>query len=336
MEEDLMEFLSDLEQAALRIDKFIFHVVHHGADEPILLDEVPLGEFEDFFLDRIKDTLKGNRFHFLNDTATFMALQRTNGNPDEFVSCSKELARDFHSRHDRRIKPGVLIVMMLSAGEKKLFSLIKYDHEQVLTYHMEGSTRAILTEITNSFTKSKDSLHKSALIRLNGDSGDVIVIDRTVRHDITEFFRGFLNVRRQYTPKQMTEIAHQAAIDTMKAHQSELPHDVTSKIRSLSYQAIQNNEIYEESSFFDKVFGPHGTEEMRKTFGTIARKKNLDGESFRFEKDAVKPPRDRKFKTKEGVRIQYGEDAEDTVKMIKDENTGETLITITTQQIIEM
>jgi hypothetical protein len=84
------------------------------------------------------------------------------------------------------------------------------------------------------------------------------------------------------------------------------------------------------------VFGPHGTEEMRKTFGTIVRKKNLDGESFKFEKDAVKPPRDRKFKTKEGVKIQYGEDAEDTVKVIEDENTGKTLITITTQQIIEM
>lgn len=331
-----MDFLSDLEQSALRIEKFIFHVVHHRENEPILLDEVPLGEFEAFFLDRIKETLKGNRFQFLPETITLKALTRTNDNPGEFVACSKELAKDFHSRQDKRIKPGVLIVMMLRAGEKKLFSLIKYDHEQVLTYHLEGGSRAILSEITNSFTKSKDSLHKSALVRLNHDGGDVVVIDRTVRHDITEFFRGFLNVRRQYTTKEMTEIAHQAAIDTMKAYQSVLPHDVTSKIRSLSYQAIQNNEIYEEKSFFDKVFGPHGTEKMRETFGTIIRKKSLDGESFKFDKDAVKPPKDRKFKTKEGVKIQYGEDAEDTVKVTTDENSEKTIITITTQQIIEM
>lgn len=331
-----MGFLSDHEHASLHIEKFIFHVVHHGEEEPILLDEVPLGKFEGFFLDRIKDTLKGNRFHFLDDTATFKALQRTSANPEEFVSCSKELALDFHSRQDKRIKPGVLIVMMLRAGEQRLFSLIKYDHEEVLTYRLEGSAKAILTEIRNSFTKSKDSLHKSALIRLNDDGGDVIVIDRTIRHDITEFFRGFLNVRRQYTPQEMTEIAHQAAIDTMKAHRAELPHDVTSKIRSLSYQAIQNNDTYEEKSFFDKVFGPHGTEEMRTTFSKIVKRKNLDGESFKFDKTAIKPPSQRKFRTNEGVRFQYGEDAEDTVKISENKDIGKTVITITTQQLFEM
>jgi hypothetical protein len=57
---------------------------------------------------------------------------------------------------DKRIKPGVLIVMALIAGTRKFFSLIKYDHEQVLAYDV-ADTRAILREIANSFTNAPDS-----------------------------------------------------------------------------------------------------------------------------------------------------------------------------------
>lgn len=41
--------LSNEQLAALRITRFIFHVVHHGEPEPIFLDEIETGEFESFF-----------------------------------------------------------------------------------------------------------------------------------------------------------------------------------------------------------------------------------------------------------------------------------------------
>ncbi|WP_223514633.1 hypothetical protein [Pseudomonas sp. GL-R-26] len=37
-----MATLTNAEVDALKIENFIFHVVHHGADDPILFDDTPL------------------------------------------------------------------------------------------------------------------------------------------------------------------------------------------------------------------------------------------------------------------------------------------------------
>src|SRR6202035_3711770 len=100
--------------------------------------------------------------------------------------------------------------------------LIKYDHERVLTYRVQ-TRRALLSAVQNSFTESPNALHKSALIELARTGGELTVIDRTVRKDITDFFRGFLNVRRKYENKQMTAEVGKAVYETIKAHQDTLP-----------------------------------------------------------------------------------------------------------------
>jgi hypothetical protein len=230
------------EIAVLRIDNFIFHVVHHGPEEPILLDETPIGAFERFFLDRVKETLQGNRFEFLDGSATLVALQEATTTPGRFVDLSKALARNFHSRHDKRIKAGVLIVMRLSAGGRRFYSLIKYDHEETLAYDVVNDTRGILKEIANSFTKSAEALHKSALIELNGTGGELVVIDRTVRHDITAFFRGFLDCRRKFTPTEMTKRVETIVVTTVKAHQSDLPGEITQAVRERFYDSVQRRD----------------------------------------------------------------------------------------------
>ena len=56
--------LSKEQLAALRITRFVFHVVHHGESEPFFLDEIDVGEFEPFFLERVKSILKGTAFEF--------------------------------------------------------------------------------------------------------------------------------------------------------------------------------------------------------------------------------------------------------------------------------
>ena len=58
--------ISEKEFGSLGIKEFIFHVVHHGPDQPILFDETPLDDFEGFFLERVRDTLRGNRFVFVD------------------------------------------------------------------------------------------------------------------------------------------------------------------------------------------------------------------------------------------------------------------------------
>src|SRR5262249_29798063 len=152
---------------------------------------------------RVRDTLRGNRFVFVDGSRTCELLRRIARTPKDFVAVSKDLAVDFHSRRDNRIKPGVLILMRLNTEGRTLFLLIKYDHERVLTYRIQ-SRRALLRDVQNSFTQSPNALHKSALIELGRTGGELVIIDRTVRKDITDFFRGFLNVRRKYENMQMT------------------------------------------------------------------------------------------------------------------------------------
>src|SRR5471030_1225438 len=117
-----MPTLTADEAANLRIDRFIFHVVHHGAPEPILLDEAPIGDFEPFFIARLAETLEGNRFVFTNGSLTKQNLLNERANPERFVEISKVLAREFHSHGDQRIERGVLIVMALRTGQRLLHS----------------------------------------------------------------------------------------------------------------------------------------------------------------------------------------------------------------------
>jgi hypothetical protein len=325
--------LSAEEVAALRVDNFIFHVVHHGEEEPILLDETPIGRFERFFLDRVKETLRGNRFEFLPGSATFAALQEVNLNIGRFVDRSKALAQDFHSRQDKRIKPGVLIVMKLGAGARQLFSLIKYDHEDALTYDLVDDTHAVLKEIANSFTKSADALHKSAIIELNDTGGELVVIDRTVRHDITTFFKGFLNCKRKFTFSEMTKQLETIVLGTVKVHQSELPGEITQAVRERFYDAVQRRDTFDAQQFFTEYFGAHGSDGIRKTFERLIENNGIAGESFTFDRSVVRRPGPKKYKTAEGVKIEIPEQALGTVE--KNTAEGFTTVTIKTRKLTE-
>lgn len=67
---------------------------------------------------------------------------------------AKTLAQAFHAGRDNRIKPGVMILMTLVTGRRRLLSLLKYDHEEAVTYDITDDAKAILKSIANSFTKS--------------------------------------------------------------------------------------------------------------------------------------------------------------------------------------
>ena len=335
-----MAILSAADVANLRIDAFIFHVVHHGEDQPILLEETPLGGFEDFFLARVKDTLKGNRFSFVSGSATRAILREAEDDPRQFVDCSKRLAQDFHSRRDKRIKPGVFILVGLSARGSQFHSLIKYDHEEVLTYALQKGPKgqkAVLQQIANSFTKSPDALHKSALVKLNATSGNLVIIDHTVRADITEFFRGFLDVKRTYNDQELTEQVADLAVQTIKKHRDELPREVTQRARQLAFDAVRLRDTFSADQFFSDVFGAHGSDDVRQTFDAYLEKQDIVGESFKFRKDAISAPRPRKFETEEGVSITIKETALDTYA-IKQPKPGDrtTIITIKTKRLTEL
>lgn len=326
--------LSNEEISNLTIDKFIFHVVHHRADEPILLDETPIGPFEEFFLDRVRETLRGNNFVFADGSLTRTALKTIIDDKTQFVPISKLLAQNFHAGRDKRIKPGVLIVMILNTGNRTLFSLIKYDHEEAVTYDITDDAKAILKEIANSFTKSADALHKSALIELLGNADDIVVIDRTVRSDITDFFRGFLTCKRKFTEAQMTKVVEEVVIEVVKRHSETLPPEITQAVKERYFNSVQKRENFAADDFFSEYFGAHGDMEVRRSFDALLAKRGLQGEEFKFEKAAVKLQGPRKYKTAEGVKIEIPEQASDTFERQKMEDGG-TLIKIRTRKLTE-
>jgi hypothetical protein len=328
-----MSLLSKADIDKLRIDRFIFHVVQHGAEMPILLDDTPIGTFEPFFLDRVKETLSGNRFEFVKGSTTCDSLRQIEADARRFVEVSKQLATDFHSRQDKRIKPGVLILMTLRVPNRRLYSLIKFDHEEVVAYDVV-KTRALLKEIANTFTKSADALHKSALIALKATGGDVVVVDRTVRADITEFFKGFLKVRRKFNTEEMTKELEAVVLATVKEHQNELPGEITRRARDRLYDLVQNRTVFDPSQFVSEYFGAHGSEELRATFDRRLERSGLEGESFRFDQKAIEKPKLRKYRTVEGVKIEFGDEARATVN-IANKSDGSAVITVHTSKLIE-
>ena len=309
--------------------------MQHEEDEPILLDETPIKGFESFFLERVvKETLSGNHFEFVHGSATFQLLKEIANDQKMFVPNSKQLAINFHAARDRRIKPGAIILIRLISGQKEFFSLLKYDREQVIAYSL-NNTRAVLEEIVNSFTSSKNALQKSALIELNNQGGDLVVVDSTVGYDITDFFRGFLNVRRIKPENEMTQSVHDVILKTTIKHKSDLPKEITGKIRSITFQAIQGLESFNDDEFFDKVFGSSGNQKIRHTYKNLLRKEGIEGDSFKFIKNAIKPPKERKFRTSEGVKITVGQEAENTITIEHGLKNEQTIITIKTDKLIE-
>ncbi|MGR4891024.1 nucleoid-associated protein [Sphingopyxis sp. LARHCG72] len=325
-----MQF-SDEEIGNLSIDKFIFHVVHQRTDEPILLDETPIGDFEDFFLARAMETLKGNRFLFADGSITRTLLKQILDDDKAFVPVSKTLAQAFHAGRDKRIKAGVMILMQLSTGKRRLLSLLKYDHEEAVTYDITDDAKAILKAIANSFTKSPDALQKSALIEILDDAESIVVIDKTVRHEITDFFRGFLACKRLYDDEQMTKVVEAVVVEIAKRHQDELPNEITQNIRDRYYETVQKRERFDANDFFSEFFGSHGSTNVRASFDKLLVKKGMQGEAFKFDKGAVKKRRPQKYKTAEGVKIEIPEQASDTFKTANTD--AGTVVTITTRRL---
>lgn len=327
-----MPSLTEAEIAKLRIDKFIFHVVHHGAVDPILLDQVPIGAFEQFFLDRVIETLRGNRFVFSRGSLTRESLAAVRTSPRRFVEESKRLARAFHSG-DQRIKRGVLIVIALSAGSRPLYSLIKYDHERVLSYDLQ-ETKAILRAVVNNFTESKDALQKSALIELKGHGGDLVVIDRTKRTGITTFFQDFLGVERQHTEADMTTELTKALVTTVKKHVNDLPLAITSRVKPRLVEIATRRGAFEADQFFGDFFGADGTDAIKATFESELASRAISGESFDYDKLSLPVAGPTTFVTSEGVRLVIPERAQSTVR-VEPTADGAAVITIRTQKLLE-
>ncbi|MFW5813686.1 MAG: nucleoid-associated protein [Fibrobacterota bacterium] len=328
--------LSVDQMASLRITRFIFHVVHHGEPEPLFFDELEMGEFEEFFLERVKGILKGTAYEFNPSAQVWSHLDAIINEPVEFVDRSRQLAVNLHAHglDDKRIKKGVMILAELKTLGKELFAIIKYEHDQVLRYRNDGK-QVVLEHVTDTFTRTPDAMQKAALIDMSGESPVVMVVDRHVKDGISGFFQGFLNVRRKKSQKELTDSLWDVVKSTSKEHLEELPPDFAHEVKQRTGEFLQNRENFDDDQFFEEVFGPYANDSVRNTYKSCLQKADIENEQFYLDKESASVPKKRKIKTAEGVTVYFNERSASTVQISYGQDGEKDVIIIESSRIRE-
>jgi hypothetical protein len=273
-----MNFLTDEGKEALSIKRMIFHVVGKSLNDPILLDEIKPPQHTDFFLERVKSALRGNLFEFKQLSNTERILRSIAENEKIFTNLTQELASDFQSRHSGNTSSGVFFVFELGAGENDtIYALIKYDNEDVVRYvlNQNGNSQVPqLERFRESFVRKAEAMQKIALIRLNETQGGrVIVRDRSKLTHISDYFEGFLNVRRVNSPENLSEKLVEAFKKTFKEHRSLLPPDVQKSGVNRIYETLrQGGHCFDSENYEPLITAIFGSvEEKSPIRKTLAR-----------------------------------------------------------------
>lgn len=334
-----MPFLTAEELAALHVEDLIFHVVGRSEGDLVLMDEVAEGgadvAHQIWFLERLRATNGGNVFDFISPSSVRDVLANVERDPRAFVEQSQALARAFQNTHTGATSKGVLLVMRLSCMGRTLHALMKYDHEEVLSYltaSAGGRTRAEMRRVLNTFVEKAESIQKSCIIRLTGTGGEMCVRDRSRRQDISDYFRSFLAVRRRHNPVSLTQKLVAATKAAFMSVAGDFPPDVAANVNQRIYEAVQQTQGFEPeypTTFLTAVVGPVPADSrLPAAFLRELRKERIDGEAFDFARDAIRRPTRRRITTQEGIQVRYN--AEDERLIETEQRGGRTFITIST------
>lgn len=318
----------------IEIIDFIFHVVHHGEEVPYLMDNTPLGRFEGFFKQRVAEVLAGNIFDFIESSDFLKKMQDIDNDSNQFVEISKQLASDFHSRGDERVKPGVMILIKSKIQDSEKYIVLKYNHDRAITYSSNG-TEAMLEAIDNTLSRDKKAIQKSAVIDLNSTTPHARIIDHINRKDITKFFSSFLGVRRRYDRSELTIKLKKVLLKTIKKHKDSLSNEIASSISARFFELAKSSEVFDMQNFLGQILGEENiSEAMQADFEKYLESEDILGEAFELDPENSKL-REVKLQTAEGVSVKYDANtAGDTVQIDKTDS-GLSRIVITTSSIHE-
>lgn len=357
-----MSFLNEVEIENLTIERMIFHVVDPALESPTYLAEVKPPQCVDFFVERVKETLRGAAYEFLPGAGVpdllYRALPASDGG-DDFIQVSHDLADRFKDKvkQDKRLAPGVLMLFSLrTTGNVQLVAVIKYEHQQVVSYSYikdesgtpvldaDGNPVPDLQTLVETFTQDRKAMQKSAVIRFQDDrnptehkapQSSVVVIDHSSGRyrDATQHFANFLDIKRTLEPIELTKRLEDAAVESIKAHRDEVPPEVAKAPKRHVRTAISRLDGFDfekPEEFLSAVMqGVTPEAKILKTFKSKLTTNNISTEAFQFE--GAKPPvaEYRRVVTKEGITLLFsaGHEKNKNVEM-KDEDNGGIKITI--------
>lgn len=314
-----MSFFSDEEQASLRIERTVLHVIGH--DKPVTFQPLIEGDAHvGFFLARITDVASSSVHKFAEQSQTKAQIEAISREEVTFEDGARELARRFSDRHGGSSSDGAFFVIELACEVgAQFYCLIKYDYRPVveLTHQEE---RAYLREIVQAFVREKRAIQKCCIVRVIGGiaSAEVSAVDRIGKApDLTDYFATYLDVARHRNQSELSERLDDALRSSIKAAGKITPIQSAAASYFAAKRSLEGREVVNDESVVEAVLLAVGNpqEEVvrvaleKKTMGAL-RAVKLDGVSFRPHERFFAARGRRKVKTAESVIINYPSDLE--------------------------
>jgi hypothetical protein len=306
------------------VERIIFHIVGPKLKTPLILTEVEdPSTHSDFFIDRLIETAKGTAYNFNAASGVKDQVSLAISSDHAFVDCSEILATRFQElyENDKRLIPGVLMLLKIRCGEKHYAAIIKYDDIKVISYKtqatIDGKVKPILDLILNTFVQDKKALQKSALININNNAGQLVCIDRSGKNgDITDMFKKYLDSSRKFSHETLVDRLLLALIETATTQKDIIPTEIFRKIRTAAKDAISTLQSFNPKSpatLLHALFGPlHTDEKIKSTFEKALKKQKIANETIKAPAGYYKKPAKKIRETQEGVRVIYTQEHVDS------------------------
>jgi 37-kD nucleoid-associated bacterial protein len=309
-----MAFLSEPELESLKIEQSVFHIVGPGDQHFQLLAAFDAGRHAPFFLARVKSVNGGNRYEFLDDAPVRAQLARISRDRATFQEESEKLATAFNEAHGGSAAVGAFLIFVLSCVSGRLFALLKFEDEKVLSYKFdtakgEKKPKPTFGEIDRTFVQNRNALQKAALIRLGKDRDEICVADRQNPQRPAAYFERFLLARRQRTENELTKAIIDVTRIVALKHKALLPPEAMKNLAQRLYDAGQSGGSVDgenAGNWLKSIFGPLPDDSpVLKEFEISLKREGMAGESFVLQKDAVPAPRNRRVETASGVKLTF-------------------------------
>lgn len=273
-----MEYVNDI-----NINEAMIHILDNNAVEPIL-NNYKLDLKEDtykFLYKHIEKCLKDDelryaKFSYERNVVKEIAQDYLNGTDSNFISMSKDLARQLFAimKGNANIPSCDLIVASMITDQGPMIAILKMDYVKNFTHEIEFADDKIGIDIvpqSAGLPGSGHKIQKAAFIKpvRESDSFNLYVLDRRVKrqgedeYGANYFINSFLGCEVVVNDRDNTKRFLNATESFVRRYISE-DASLAEKVRSLTREALQNDEIINIREVSEKLF--NGNEEFKDSY----------------------------------------------------------------------
>lgn len=273
-----MEYVNDI-----NINEAMIHILDNNAVEPIL-NNYKLDLEEDtykFLYKHIEkclkdDELKYAKFSYERNVVKEIAQDYLNGTDSDFISMSKDLARQLFAimKGNVNIPSCDLIVASMITDQGPMIAILKMDYVKNFTHEIEFADDKIGIDIvpqSAGLPGSGHKIQKAAFIKpvRESDSFNLYVLDRRGKrqgedeYGANYFMNSFLGCEVVVNDRDNTKRFLNATESFVRRYISE-DASLAEKVRSLTREALQNDESIKVREVSEKLF--NGNEEFKDSY----------------------------------------------------------------------